>query len=177
MPPSTNGSSPASDAPADGSHPDAGSGLLIHLDGSCFGRNGAGGWAAILDWCDGAGRSLAQTVLTGGEAASTNNRMELAGAIAALRATPGEAATLISDSHYLVKGITRWVGPWRSRGWRNGRGERVANRDLWRELDALAAGRDLRWVWTKGHAGNAGNEAADRLAYAEASSRRAPARR
>jgi ribonuclease HI len=142
--------------------------LVVHVDGSCLGPAGPGGWAALIDRLDARGRVVDRAVLTGRESPSTNNRMELAGAIAALARFPALPATIVSDSRYLVIGITQWVGPWRMRGWKNGRGRRVANRDLWRELDALAAGRDLEWVWTKGHSGDPANEAVDALARAAA---------
>lgn len=75
---------------------------------------------------------------------------------------------MFSDFQYLVKGITEWVRPWKSRGWKNAEGRRVRNRDLWQELDALTTGREIRWTWIKGHAGHRENEAVDRLAKAAA---------
>lgn len=134
----------------------------IHTDGSCAGNPGPGGWAAIIHApAHGEGEPI---VVTGGVAHSTNNRMELTAAIEALKAFPNGAATVFSDSQYLVRGMTEWIRPWKSHGWKNAAGAKVRNRDLWKELDALVAGRDIAWVWIKGHDGQAQNEEADRLA-------------
>ncbi|WP_082684573.1 ribonuclease HI [Aureimonas ureilytica] len=136
---------------------------VIHTDGSCAGNPGPGGWAAVIRFA-GAEAEQEPIVLTGGVAHSTNNRMELTAAIEALKALPSGAATLFTDSQYLVRGMTEWLRPWKSHGWKNAAGAKVRNRDLWKELDLLTTGRDIAWVWIKGHDGHAGNEEVDRLA-------------
>lgn len=136
---------------------------VIHTDGSCAGNPGPGGWAAVIRFAGGEAERE-PIVLTGGVAHSTNNRMELTAAIEALKALPSGAATLFTDSQYLVRGMTEWLRPWKSHGWKNAAGAKVRNRDLWKELDLLTTGRDIAWVWIKGHDGHAGNEEVDRLA-------------
>lgn len=135
----------------------------IYTDGACLGNPGPGGWAAIL-FSGGRRRELA-----GGEAATTNNRMELTAAIAALKALkrPCEVA-LYTDSRYVMQGMTEWLARWRKNGWRTAAKKPVENRDLWQELAAAAAPHRIRWEWVRGHAGVTGNEQADRLARAEA---------
>ncbi|WP_062120922.1 ribonuclease HI [Aureimonas sp. AU40] len=140
--------------------------LLIHTDGSCAGNLGPGGWAAVVRVSDESGALAEPVILTGHAPRTTNNRMEMTAAIEALRAFPDGEATIVSDSQYLIKGITEWVRPWKSRNWKNAAGAKVKNRDLWQELDALTAGRTIAWTWIKGHAGHEGNEEADRLASA-----------
>lgn len=150
---------------------------VIHTDGSCAGNPGPGGWAATIR-ISGEGGALADLiVLSGGAQATTNNRMEVVAAIEALKAFPWGTATVFSDSQYLVKGITEWVRPWKSRGWKNGKGGKVKNRDLWMELEALAAGREIVWTWIKGHAGHRENEEVDGLANAEAQKQAAALRK
>lgn len=136
--------------------------ITIHTDGACEGNPGPGGWAAILQY----GRHSRE--LAGGEPATTNNRMELQAAIAALRALQQPcAADLFTDSEYLRDGITKWIAGWKARGWRTAEKRPVKNADLWRELDALAAPHRVRWHWLKGHAGQPFNEQCDRLARSE----------
>lgn len=114
-------------------------------------------------------KSLGEPViLTGGVPKTVNNRMEMVAAIEALKTVPEGTVTVISDSQYLIKGVTEWMRPWKSRGWKNGKGEKVKNRDLWEELEALTAGREIVWTWVKGHAGHRENEEVDSLANAEA---------
>lgn len=147
---------------------------VIHTDGSCAGNPGPGGWAATIRMTAEDGTAGEVLVLSGGVPATTNNRMELLAAIEALKAYPEGAATIVSDSQYLIRGITAWVRPWKSRGWKNGEGRRVRNRDLWEELDALTEGRTIAWAWVKGHAGHRENELVDGLAKAEAQRQRRP---
>ena len=133
--------------------------VVIHTDGGCEGNPGPGGWAAVLR-CDGHAREIA-----GGEPATTNNRMELQAAIAALRAVaePSEIE-FFTDSQYLRKGITQWLPLWKARGWRTVGRQPVKNDDLWRQLDQLAAPHRITWKWLKGHAGHPDNERCDQLA-------------
>lgn len=134
--------------------------IQIFTDGSCLKNpGGPGGWSAVID--DGNGK---RRELSGGEPSTTCNRMELTGAIKALEAIdPDVPAIIVSDSRYVVDGITRWAPRWKARGWKRGQ-QPPANLDLWKRLDALAADRDVSWQWCRGHNGNAGNERADQLA-------------
>jgi ribonuclease HI len=132
--------------------------VTIYTDGACDPNPGPGGWAALLRF----GRH--EKVLTGGEAQSTNNRMELTAAIAALQALKQPCEVEIyTDSEYLKRGITEWLPRWRERGWRRKGGE-LANVDLWKALDAAIHPHQVQWRWLRGHAGNAENERVDRLA-------------
>ncbi|MGH8272798.1 MAG: ribonuclease HI [Gammaproteobacteria bacterium] len=135
----------------------------IYTDGACLGNPGPGGWAAILA-CGERRREL-----SGGEPATTNNRMELMAAIAALKALkrPCEVV-LYTDSRYVMQGMTEWVARWQKNGWRTAAKKPVENRDLWQDLLAAAESHRIRWEWVRGHAGVAGNERADALARAEA---------
>ncbi len=137
---------------------------VIHTDGSCEGALGRGGWAAVIRRTGEDGSKGEPVILTGTEPRTTNNRMEMQAAIAGLRAVPEGPVTIVSDSQYLVRGITEWAKPWKSHGWKNPAGRKVRNRDLWIELDALVGDRDIAWTWVKGHGGDAGNEEADGLA-------------
>jgi ribonuclease HI len=141
----------------------AGATTEVYTDGGASPNPGPGGWGAVLL------RPGAEPVeLSGGEAHTTNNRMELTAAIRALEALgPAEAARLHVDSQYVRQGITAWLPAWIRRGWRKADGKPVENEDLWRRLWALASGRDLDWRWVRGHAGDRWNERADRLAAAE----------
>lgn len=134
--------------------------LLIFTDGACSGNPGPGGWGAVILLPDGSVRELG-----GGEPKTTNNRMELTAALAALRATGGKA-TVYTDSVYVIRGLTEWIHGWKRRGWRTAAGESVSNRDLWEELDALARGRCLAWRYVRGHHGCPGNERCDEIAAA-----------
>lgn len=133
--------------------------IVIHTDGACSGNPGPGGWGALLEWQE------HRKEICGGESWTTSNRMELTAAIRALEALrqPSEVI-LFTDSTYLRQGITSWINRWKSNGWTTGRGQPVKNVDLWRELDSLIARHEVDWRWVKGHAGNPGNECADRLA-------------
>lgn len=133
--------------------------VAIWTDGACSGNPGPGGWGAVLTW-NGHEREL-----SGGEADTTNNRMELTAAIAALEALRRPAAVdLYTDSQYLRGGITGWLRGWKRNGWRTADRKPVKNADLWQRLEAAAGRHDITWHWVKGHAGTAENERADELA-------------
>jgi ribonuclease HI len=133
--------------------------VIIHTDGACSGNPGPGGWAAILAYGD------RRKELKGGEAHTTNNRMELTAAIAALEALTRPCLVDIhTDSEYLRNGIMRWMQQWKRNGWRTADKKPVKNVDLWQRLDAAAVKHRVRWHWLRGHAGHALNERADQLA-------------
>lgn len=135
----------------------------IHTDGACLGNPGPGGWAALL-MHDGRERELA-----GGEAQTTNNRMELLAAIMALEALKSPCEVVLStDSQYVQKGIGEWLPNWIRRGWKTAGGDPVKNKDLWERLQLAAAPHVVKWKWVKGHAGHVENERVDKLARAEA---------
>ena len=142
--------------------PFAAEGLVeIWTDGGCKPNPGPGGWAAVLKFGD------AQRELSGAELATTNNRMELTAAAAALEALKRRCKVILhTDSEYVRNGVTRWHQGWVRRNWRNASGDPVANRELWQRLLAAAAGHDVEWRWVRGHAGDPMNELADRLATA-----------
>jgi ribonuclease HI len=138
--------------------------MMIFTDGACSGNPGPGGWGAVVVWPDGRVRELG-----GADPRTTNNRMELSAAIAALRAVEGEtiALRLYTDSTYVISGITSWLHAWKRRGWKTMEGGTVLNRDLWEELDNLAGGRrshPVRWLYVRGHTGSPGNERCDEIA-------------
>ena len=136
--------------------------MTIHTDGGCDGNPGPGGWAAVLEH---AGR---HREISGGDPATTNNRMELTAGIEALAALREPCAvTLWTDSRYLREGVTRWLVQWKRRGWRTAAKQPVKNADLWHRLDALAGPHQVAWRWLKGHAGHAPNERCDELAAGE----------
>ncbi len=136
--------------------------VTIHTDGACEGNPGPGGWAAVLEY------GSRTKEIAGGVLATTNNRMELQAAIAALDAlTEPCEVDVFTDSEYLRDGITEWLAAWKARGWRTADKKRVKNQDLWRQLDEAAARHRVRWHWLKGHAGHPLNERCDRLARAE----------
>jgi len=131
----------------------------IFSDGACRGNPGPGGWGALLRF------DKREKELWGGEAATTNNRMELTAVIRALEALERPSRVrLYTDSQYVQKGISAWILDWKRRGWRTAGRKPVKNEDLWRRLDELAALHEVEWHWVKGHAGHAGNERADLLA-------------
>jgi ribonuclease HI len=138
--------------------------LTAYTDGACSGNPGPGGWGVLLVAREG-DRVLRERTLAGGEALTTNNRMELTAAIAALEALERPARiTLVTDSAYVKNGITEWLDGWKRRGWRVADGKPVKNVDLWQRLDAARGRHSVRWEWIKGHAGHPGNERADELA-------------
>lgn len=133
--------------------------VVIYTDGACKGNPGPGGWGVYLIY-KGKEKSLC-----GGEAETTNNRMELMAVIQALETlTRPCAVRLHSDSKYVLQGITEWIVNWKKRGWKTAANKPVKNEDLWRRLDAAIQRHTIEWVWVKGHAGEAGNELADSLA-------------
>ena len=140
---------------------------IIHTDGSCL-RNpgGAGGWAAVIETA----ATGAVEEKSGGAPETTNNRMELTAALMALSAVPeGARVALYTDSQYLKNAFTKfWLPAWKKRGWKKADGEPVLNQDLWVQLDAAFAARQVQFHWVKGHAGNPRNERCDALARAEA---------
>lgn len=133
--------------------------VVIHTDGGCHGNPGPGGWAATLHYQD----HILE--ISGGEAATTNNRMELTAAIEALNTLKEPCRVeFFTDSQYVKNGITQWVAGWKLKNWRTASKQPVKNEDLWRALDAAAARHRIKWAWVKGHAGHAGNERCDELA-------------
>ncbi|KGM57124.1 ribonuclease H [Lysobacter arseniciresistens ZS79] len=135
----------------------------IHTDGACLGNPGPGGWAALLRYGE------RERELVGGEVDTTNNRMELMAAIAALEALTAPCEVVLhTDSQYVRQGITTWMANWLRRGWKTAAGEPVKNRDLWERLHAAAQRHAVDWRWVKGHSGNPDNERVDVLARDEA---------
>ena len=131
----------------------------IYADGACKGNPGPGGWGALLMM------GGHEKELCGGERDTTNNRMELTAVISALAALKRPVdIRLYTDSKYVQQGISAWIHNWKKNGWRTSDKKPVKNADLWQQLDQLAAGHRIDWVWVKGHAGNPGNERADALA-------------
>jgi ribonuclease HI len=143
--------------------------VIVHTDGSCLGNPGPGGWAAILEYAtqDGTRKTLE---LSGREATTTNNRMELTGAIRALEALRQPCdVTIVTDSKYVQHAFTkRWLEGWQKNGWKTSSKEPVKNRELWERLLELTNVHAVTWDWTKGHAGHDLNERCDRLANAQA---------
>ena len=141
--------------------------IVAYTDGACSGNPGPGGWGALLLARGEDGRVLKERELSGGEAATTNNRMELVAAIEALEALERPSAVIVvTDSAYVKGGITQWIAAWKRNGWRTAARKAVRNEDLWRRLEAAAARHRVEWRWIKGHAGHAENERADALARA-----------
>jgi ribonuclease HI len=135
--------------------------IEIYTDGACRGNPGPGGWAATLSL----GEHFRE--LSGAEAATTNNRMELTAVIEALSALKRESRVRVfTDSEYVRRGITEWLKAWKARDWRTADKKPVKNRDLWERLDAVTARHDVEWCWVKGHSGVPGNERVDALANA-----------
>lgn len=131
----------------------------IYTDGACKGNPGPGGWGVVLRF----GEQVKE--LFGGQANTTNNRMELTAAIEALKALRRPvSASIYTDSQYLIKGLEQWLPAWKARGWQTAGKQPVKNRDLWELLDQLTSEHQLSWHWVKGHAGNPGNTRADALA-------------
>ena len=140
--------------------------LFAYTDGACSGNPGPGGWGALLRAMDG-GKIVKERELKGGEALTTNNKMELMAAIAALEALErASTITVVTDSNYVKNGITSWIHGWKRNGWKNAARKPVANADLWQRLAAAQARHPVTWKWVKGHAGHAENERADELARA-----------
>ena len=136
--------------------------VFAYTDGACSGNPGPGGWGALLIARDG-DRVVKERTLNGGEAETTNNRMELLAAISALETLDRPTKlTVVTDSSYVKDGITKWVHGWKKKGWTKKGG--LKNAELWQRLDAAAARHDVTWEWVKGHAGHPENERADELA-------------
>ena len=135
--------------------------VTIHTDGACDGNPGPGGWTALL-------RFGAHTRELTGEAATTNNRMELRAAISGLTVLKEtREVTRFTDSEYLHQGITEWLPTWKANNWRTADRKPVKNDDLWRQLDEVASRHSISWQWLKGHAGHPDNERCDQLASTE----------
>ncbi|MFC3852705.1 ribonuclease HI [Salinispirillum marinum] len=133
--------------------------VVLYTDGACKGNPGPGGWGAYLQY------GAHEKLLHGGEAQTTNNRMELRAAIEGLAVLKrASKVKLYTDSSYVKNGIESWLAGWKKNGWRTSAKKPVKNEDLWRQLDALVQQHDVQWFWVKGHAGNPGNEKADALA-------------
>lgn len=131
----------------------------IYTDGACKGNPGPGGWGVLLRY------KGQERTLHGGEAHTTNNRMELLAAIKGLEAlTRSCTVDLYTDSQYLKKGMMEWLSSWKTNGWRNAKKEPVKNADLWMILDSLASRHQIKWHWVKGHSGHPENELVDALA-------------
>ncbi len=143
--------------------------VTIHTDGACKGNPGPGGWGALLACGE------HEKELFGGDAHTTNNRMELTAVIRALESLKRRCAVaLYTDSQYVKNGIESWIHGWKKNGWKTSDRKPVKNADLWQTLDALAARHDIRWHWVKGHQNDPGNERADALANRGVAQLRAP---
>jgi ribonuclease HI len=133
--------------------------ITIYTDGACKGNPGSGGWGVFMKY------KGIEKELYGGEKETTNNRMELMAAIHALDALKNPSTlSLYTDSKYVLQGITEWMDNWKKRGWKTAAKKPVKNEDLWRRLDRAIERHEIKWIWVKGHSGNAGNERADMLA-------------
>ncbi|MGB5836985.1 MAG: ribonuclease HI [Albidovulum sp.] len=140
--------------------------LFAYTDGACSGNPGPGGWGALLIARDG-NTVIRERALKGGEADTTNNRMELLAAISALDGLQSASTlTVVTDSAYVKNGVSQWIHGWKRNGWRTADKKPVKNVDLWQRLDEAQARHTVTWEWIKGHAGHAENERADELARA-----------
>lgn len=138
--------------------------IRIYSDGACSGNPGPGGWGALIVQ----GGEVVE--LSGGERATTNNRMELQGVIEALkRIEPGSTVVITTDSEYVKKGMTEWIGGWIRKGWKTAGGTPVKNKELWVELLNLTKKHSVKWEWVRGHSGHPENERCDALARREIS--------
>ena len=136
--------------------------ITIYTDGACSGNPGPGGWGAILCW------NGHEKELSGGEAETTNNRMEMMAVIKGLEALKKERAdvTLYTDSKYVLQGATEWLEGWKARGWKGANKKPVKNQDLWEQIDSLIQRHSVKFIWVKGHSGHEMNERVDKLAVA-----------
>ena len=133
----------------------------LFTDGACLGNPGPGGWAALLRF------NSSERELSGGEADTTNNRMEMKAVMEGLRALSRPCSVIIAtDSQYVLKGMTEWIAGWKRKNWRTADKKPVKNVDLWQELEALCEPHTVKWTWVRGHDGHPENERADRLANA-----------
>ena len=138
--------------------------LYAYTDGACSGNPGPGGWGVLLQAKDGE-TVVKERELSGGEATTTNNRMELLAAITALESLSRPSAiTIVTDSAYVKNGVTGWIHGWKRNGWKTAAKKPVKNAELWQRLDAARERHDVTWEWVKGHAGHPENERADALA-------------
>lgn len=141
--------------------------IEIYTDGACLGNPGPGGWGALLRY------KATERELSGGEPQTTNNRMELMGAIAALEALSEPCEIVLhTDSQYVRQGITEWLRNWIKRGWKTAGGGAVKNQDLWQRLQVACERHQIDWRWVKGHSGHPENERVDALASAAARAQR-----
>lgn len=141
--------------------------IEVFTDGACSGNPGPGGWAALVRYRG------QERLLSGGEAETTNNRMELMAAIAALEALkPGQTIQLFTDSRYVMDGIEKWMVSWKRRGWRTASKAPVKNQDLWVRLDAACQRLEVQWTWVKGHNGHPENERVDAEAQRQSQAQR-----
>jgi ribonuclease HI len=133
--------------------------VIMYTDGACRGNPGPGGWGVVLE------HGSTRKTLHGGEAHTTNNRMEMTAVIRGLQALKRSCQVrIVTDSRYVIQGMSEWLPNWKSRGWRTAAKKPVLNTDLWQELDILSNGHEIEWEWVKGHSGDPGNELADQLA-------------
>lgn len=140
--------------------------LYAYTDGACSGNPGPGGWGVLLQAKDGE-TVVKERTLSGGEAGTTNNRMELMAAISALETLDKPSKiTVVTDSAYVKNGVTGWIFGWKRNGWKTSAKKPVKNAELWQRLDQAQARHDVTWKWVKGHAGHPENERADELARA-----------
>lgn len=140
--------------------------LFAYTDGACSGNPGPGGWGVLMRATDG-NTILKERELSGGEAETTNNRMELMAAITALETLERPSAiSIVTDSAYVKDGVTKWIFGWKANGWKTAAKKPVKNVELWQRLDEAQAKHTVTWEWVKGHAGNPENERADELARA-----------
>ena len=140
--------------------------IVAYTDGACSGNPGPGGWGVLMIAREG-DKVLKERALQGGEAETTNNRMELLAAITALETLDrASRITIVTDSSYVKDGITKWIHGWKAKGWKTAAKKPVKNEELWRRLDDATQRHDVTWEWVKGHAGHPENERADELARA-----------
>jgi ribonuclease HI len=134
--------------------------IKIYTDGACSGNPGPGGWGAILLW------NGHEKELSGGEAETTNNRMEMMAVVKGLQSLKKEraAVTLYTDSKYVLQGATEWLEGWKARGWKGANKKPVKNQDLWEQIDSLIQQHQVTFIWVKGHNGDEMNERVDKLA-------------
>jgi ribonuclease HI len=137
--------------------------VALFTDGACLGNPGPGGWAALLRY------KGTEKEFSGGAASTTNNRMEMQAVIEGLKALSRPCAVnIVTDSQYVINGMTEWIAGWKRRKWRTADKKPVKNVDLWQELDALASAHQVTWTWVRGHDGHAENERVDALARSAA---------
>ena len=133
--------------------------VIIYTDGACRGNPGPGGWGVLIKYRE------HSKEMYGGDASTTNNKMELTAAIEALKEIKEPCEIIIyTDSKYVLKGIEEWIHNWKKRGWRGSNRKPVKNIELWKKLDELRDKHTIKWNWVKGHSGDPGNETADMLA-------------